>query len=204
MGRDLKICSCPGAGYTNKEYKSEAQDRSDAGIFLGSVNTIGCCKCSACVFGIMSKILTKSIWVYHFAAAPCNNCDIEILDVLTPKYDVERFGIKLVGSIRHADCMLLTGIVNTKDLPRLKAIYAQAPKPFFVIAIGTCPAGLGVIRGSYNSVGPAGEHIPVDVYVPGCPPKPEAIISGVIKLIQKALKGVPAKSDKETPGVKKL
>ncbi|MFC2092140.1 NADH:ubiquinone oxidoreductase, partial [Elusimicrobiota bacterium] len=53
----------------------------------------------------MSKILTKSIWVYHFAAAPCNNCDIEILDVLTPKFDAERFGVKLIGSIRHADCM---------------------------------------------------------------------------------------------------
>lgn len=134
----------------------------------------------------MKNALTKSIWVYHFAAAPCNNCDIEILDVLTPKYDVERFGIKLIGSIRHADCMLLTGVLNSKDLPRLKAIYEQAPKPFFVIAIGTCPLGLGMFRDSYNVVGPPDKYIPVDVYIPGCPPKPEAIISGVVKLIQKA------------------
>ena len=145
----------------------------------------------------MSRVFKKSMWVYHFAAAPCNNCDIEILALLTPKFDVERFGIKLVGSIRHADCMLLTGIVNTKDVARLKAIYNQAPRPFFVIAIGTCPLSAGIFRGSYNFAGPPDKHIPVDVYVPGCPPKPEAIISGVVKVIEKIGK-------ENQKGVKKL
>jgi Ni,Fe-hydrogenase III small subunit len=150
----------------------------------------------------MSKILTKSIWIYHFAAASCNNCDIEILDTLTPKYDVERFGIKLVGSIRHADCMLITGALNSKDLPRLRAIYDQAPKPVFVAAVGTCSLGLGVMRGSYNCVGPVSKHVSVDVYIPGCPPKPEVFISGMVKLMKK-IKSKPSRR-KRRKGVKKL
>jgi len=146
----------------------------------------------------MKNIITKSIWVYHFAASPCNNCDIEILDTLTPKFDAERFGIKLVGSIRHADCMLLTGVINSKALPRLMSIYNQAPKPFFVAAVGTCPIGIGIFEGSYNVVGPAIKHIPVDVFIPGCPPKPEAMLSGMIKLIEK----VTGAADKK--GIRKI
>ncbi|MGM0568664.1 MAG: NADH-quinone oxidoreductase subunit B family protein [Elusimicrobiota bacterium] len=127
----------------------------------------------------------KSIWVYHFAAASCNNCDIEILDALTPKFDAERFGIKLVGSIRHADCMLITGVVNSRSLPRLKKIYSQAPKPFYVAAVGTCPVATGIFKGSYNVEGPADRHVPVDVYIPGCPPRPEVLISGMVKIMEK-------------------
>lgn len=149
----------------------------------------------------MSKVLLKSIWVYHFAASPCNNCDIEILDLLTPKFDAERFGIKLIGSIRHADCILITGVVNSKCLSRLKAIYSQAPTPIFVIAIGTCALDIGVFRGSYNVVGPPDKHIPIDVYVPGCPPKPEAMLSGIVKLFEK-IQSEGAK--KVARGVRKL
>ncbi len=134
---------------------------------------------------MIKNALKKSIWVYHFGAASCNNCDIEILDTLTPKFDAERFGIKLVGSIRHADCMLVTGVINSKNLPRLREIYSQAPKPFYVIAIGTCSVALGIFKHSYNAAGPADRHIPVDVYVPGCPPKPEVMISGIVKLMEK-------------------
>ncbi|MGM0441483.1 MAG: NADH-quinone oxidoreductase subunit B family protein [Elusimicrobiota bacterium] len=143
---------------------------------------------------MFKKSNSKSIWVYHFAASPCNNCDIEILDALTPKFDAERFGIKLVGSIRHADCMLLTGVINSKVLPRLKRIYRQAPRPFYIMAVGTCPLDTGMFRGSYNVVGPADKHLPVDVYVPGCPPRPEALLSAVVKLVEKI-----NSKDKEKP-----
>jgi len=129
------------------------------------------------------KALTKSIWVFHFASSPCNNCDIEILDLLTPRHDVERFGIQLIGSIRHADVLLVTGIPNSKTGPKLKEVYAQAPKPCFVVAVGTCALGVGVFRGSYNNLGCVDDWIPVDAYVPGCPPKPEAMISGIVKLL---------------------
>ncbi|MDD3632009.1 MAG: NADH-quinone oxidoreductase subunit B family protein, partial [Atribacterota bacterium] len=111
----------------------------------------------------------------------CNGCDIEIVALLTPRYDVERFGIKLVGSPKHADVLLVTGPVNRKMLPRLKLVYEQTPDPKAVIVVGTCGSSGGVFYDSYNLVGPIDKHIPVDVYVPGCPIRPEAIINGVLK-----------------------
>ena len=131
------------------------------------------------------KALTKSIWVFHAATSPCNNCDIEVLDLITPRYDVERFGIILVGSVRHADALLVTGVPNYKTKERLKKLYSQAPKPCVVVAIGGCACGRIMFKGSYNSPCSVDEVVPVDVYIPGCPPKPEAIIAGVIKLIHK-------------------
>lgn len=132
--------------------------------------------------------LTKSLWVFHLGASACNNCDIEILDVLTPKYDVERFGIKLVGSPRHADVLLVSGIVNRQSIERFKRVYEQTPSPKVVIAIGSCASSANMFRDSYNFVKPVDQIIPVDVYVPGCPPKPEAIIAGVVKAIEKVQK----------------
>jgi len=134
------------------------------------------------------KALTKSIWVFHAACSPCNNCDIEILDLLTPRFDIERLGMVLVGSVRHADALLVTGVPNYKTKERLKILYEQAPKPCVVIAIGNCSCGRVMFRDSYNSPCTVDEVIPVDVYIPGCPPKPEAMIAGVAKLINK-LKG---------------
>ncbi|MBU0951643.1 MAG: NADH-quinone oxidoreductase subunit NuoB [Elusimicrobia bacterium] len=139
----------------------------------------------------MSKLtlnaLTKSINVFHAACSPCNNCDIEILDCLTPRFDIERFGMTLVGSIRHADAMLVTGVPNVKTAKKIKYVYEQMPKPGVVIAIGSCACGGNMFRHSYNFVKPLDEIIPVDAYVTGCPPKPEAMIAGIVKLI-KALK----------------
>src|SRR3989338_7193231 len=122
------------------------------------------------------KALTKSIFVYHFACSPCNNCDIEILDLLTPRFDVERFGIQLVGSIRHADALLVTGAMNRKSVPRMKRIYEQAPKPCVVIAVGQCALSRNMFRDSYNVCEPLDKILPVDLYIPGCPPRPEAMI----------------------------
>jgi len=131
------------------------------------------------------KALKKSLWLFHFNGGSCNNCDIEILDCLTPKFDLERFGIKLVGSIRHADVLVVTGFVSKQAAPRLKRLYEQAPKPLIVIACGTCACSGGIFASSYHMAGPVDEIIPVDAYIPGCPPKPEAIISAMVKLWQK-------------------
>ncbi|MEE8638120.1 MAG: NADH-quinone oxidoreductase subunit B family protein [Candidatus Margulisiibacteriota bacterium] len=129
--------------------------------------------------------LKKSPWVFHLGASACNNCDIEILDLLTPKFDVERFGIVLVGSPRHADALLVSGIVNRHSIERVRRVYEQVPAPKLVIAIGVCACTGDMFRDSYNYVKPVDEIIPVDVYVPGCPPKPEAIIAGVVKALEK-------------------
>ena len=129
--------------------------------------------------------LKRSLWVYHAGASACNNCDIEILDLLTPRHDVERFGIVLVGSPRHADVLLVTGVANRQTAPRLKALYEQVPNPKIVIAIGSCACSAHMFRDSYNYVKPIDEIIPVDVYLPGCPPKPEAMIDAVVKTLGK-------------------
>jgi membrane-bound hydrogenase subunit mbhJ len=121
----------------------------------------------------------------HFNTGACNGCDIEVVALLTPRYDVERFGIKLEPSPRHADVLVVTGIVTKQVAPRLKRIYEQMPSPKFVIAIGACACSGGIFQGCYGMYKRLDEVIPVDVYVPGCPPKPEAMMQAVVKLIEK-------------------
>jgi Ni,Fe-hydrogenase III small subunit len=141
---------------------------------------------------LKDTVLTKSIYVFHLSSGSCNNCDIEILDCLTPRFDLERFGIVLVGSIKHADAMLCTGSANKMTVPIIKKLYDQMPKPGFVIAYGACGSSRGLFKDSYNTGAPLDEIIPVDAYIPGCPPKPEATIGALVKLIGKvkAKKGV--------------
>ncbi|MFW6138125.1 MAG: NADH-quinone oxidoreductase subunit B family protein [Spirochaetota bacterium] len=138
--------------------------------------------------GLKLNALLKSPWVFHLSTGSCNNCDIEILDCLTPRFDIERFGMVLVGSIKHADVLLITGAGNRKSAERLKRLYEQTSKPCVVVAIGECSLSRGMFMHSYNCPVPIDKIVPVDVYIPGCPPKPEAIIAGVVNLINK-LKG---------------
>ena len=126
------------------------------------------------------KALKKSLWVYHLSGGSCNNCDIEILDCLTPRFDIERFGMVLVGSPRHADVLLCTGIVNKKCVERIKEVYDQTAKPCVVVAIGACACSGGIFRDGYQMAGPLNKIIPVDIYIPGCPPKPENIGHGIV------------------------
>jgi NADH-quinone oxidoreductase B subunit len=127
----------------------------------------------------------NSPWLVHFNSGSCNGCDIEILATLTPRYDLERFGVKLQGSPRHADVLVCTGPVTRLARQRLLRVYEQMPDPKFVIAVGSCGISSGVFHGCYNIVGSITEVIPVDVLVPGCPPRPEAIIDGVVQLLSK-------------------
>ncbi|MCX7704931.1 MAG: NADH-quinone oxidoreductase subunit B family protein [bacterium] len=134
---------------------------------------------------IKTKALKKSLFVFHLSTGSCNNCDIEILDCLTPRFDIERFGMVLVGSIKHADVLLVTGIGTVKNANRIKLLYHQMPKPGFVVAIGACACTGGMFRDGYTMSGPLDTIIPVDVYIPGCPPKPEAMIAGIAKLLER-------------------
>lgn len=143
----------------------------------------------------------NSPWAIHFNSGSCNGCDIEILATITPRYDLERFGIKLQGSPRHADVLICTGPVTQQARDRLVRIYEQMPDPKFVVAVGSCAISGGVFDGCYNCLGGIDKVIPVNAYVPGCPPRPEAIIDGVVKLLQslQAPAAVPAQA--ATPAV---
>ena len=128
----------------------------------------------------IKKSQLKSPWLVHFDCGSCNGCDIEVLACLTPLYDIERFGIINVGNPKHADVLLVTGTVNPRNAKVLKKIYDQMPNPKLVIAIGACGLSGGVFRDCYNVMGGVDTAIPVNVYVPGCAAKPEAIIDGVV------------------------
>jgi ech hydrogenase subunit C len=125
----------------------------------------------------------KSPWILHYDASSCNGCDIEILAALTPVYDVERFGIINTGNPAHADIFLVTGGVNEQNKAVLKNLYDQIPEPKVVVAVGICAASGGVFRDCYNISGGVDTIIPVDVYVPGCSVRPEALIEGIVKAI---------------------
>lgn len=126
----------------------------------------------------------KSPWIIHFNSGACNACDIEVLAALTPRYDVERFGVQLKGSPRHADVLVCSGPVTLQQRERLITIYEQMPEPKFVVSVGTCACSAGIFDGCYCVEGGIDTAIPVDMYVPGCPAKPEAIIDGVVKLLK--------------------
>jgi NADH-quinone oxidoreductase B subunit len=134
----------------------------------------------------------NSPWAIHFNSGSCNGCDIEILATLTPRYDLERFGIKLKGSPRHADVLVCTGPVTRQARERLLRVYGQMHEPKFVVAVGSCALSGGAFQGCYNVMGGIDQVIPVDAFIPGCAPRPEAIIDGVVKLLT-SLQPAPVK-----------
>jgi len=127
----------------------------------------------------------KSPWILHLNSGACNACDIEIVAALTPRFDVERFGILLKATPRHADVIVASGPVTRQMRERIIRIYEQTPDPKFVIAVGACAMSGCVYRGSYNILGGLDQVIPVNMYVPGCPARPDAIVDGVVKLLGK-------------------
>lgn len=127
----------------------------------------------------------KSPWILHLNTGGCNGCDIEVLAALMPRFDAERFGVLLQGSPRHADVIICQGPITRQMRDRVVRIYEQVPEPKFVMAIGACACTAGVFQGCYNILGGIDKAIPVDVYVPGCPPNPAAILDGVVKLLTK-------------------
>ena len=126
----------------------------------------------------------KSPWILHFNSGGCNGCDIEILDLLTPRYDVERLGILNEASPRHADILVCTGPVTRQSHDRLIRIYEQIPAPKWVVAVGSCSCSGGVFRGGYNVIGGIDQVLPVAMYIPGCSCRPEAMIEGFAMLLE--------------------
>ncbi len=125
----------------------------------------------------------KSPWIIHYDASSCNGCDIEVLACLTPKFDVERLGVVNTGNPKHADIFLVTGAVNEQSHAVIRNIYHQMPEPKVIVAVGVCASSGGIFAECYNISGGVDSVIPVDVYVPGCAARPEAIIDGVVQAL---------------------
>jgi Ni,Fe-hydrogenase III small subunit len=132
---------------------------------------------------LVSMARRRSPWLFHLNTGGCNGCDIEFSACLAPRYDVEQAGILLVGSPRHADILCVTGPVTRGTRAALETIYAQMPEPKVVVALGNCPATCDVFAGSPAIEGPLDRILPVDVYVPGCPPRPHDLIKGVAQAV---------------------
>jgi NADH-quinone oxidoreductase B subunit len=133
----------------------------------------------------MKPRFEKSPWVVHFNCNSCNGCDIELLACLSPLYDLERFGIVHVGNPKHADVLLVTGSVNHRNARVLRNVYDQMPEPKVVVAIGACAGTGGIFKDCYNVLGGVDKVVPVDVYLAGCPVRPQAMIDGVLEAARK-------------------
>jgi Ni,Fe-hydrogenase III small subunit len=129
--------------------------------------------------GILLKEIRRSVFIFRIDCGGCNGCEIEIFAAITPLFDVERFGIKVVSSPRHADILLYTGsMTRSMRLPALRA-YQAAPDPKICLAYGACGCSGGIFHDLYGVWGGADKFIPIDAYIPGCPPTPASTIYGV-------------------------
>jgi Ni,Fe-hydrogenase III small subunit len=124
--------------------------------------------------------LRRSLHVRHLDTGSCNGCDWEIAALLNPYHDISRLGIDFVASPRHADLLLVTGVMTRNLEQAALRTYEAMPEPRLVVAVGACAISGGVFAGSYAARDGVGEVLPVDVYVPGCPPRPEALIGGLL------------------------
>ncbi len=123
--------------------------------------------------------VSGSLQLRHVDAGSCNGCEIEISGAFSPVYDAERFGARLVASPRHADALLVTGVVTRNMEQPLRDTYAATARPRAVIAVGDCARNCGMFAGGYGVVGAVSDVLPVDVEVPGCPPTPQQIVDAL-------------------------
>jgi Ni,Fe-hydrogenase III small subunit/formate hydrogenlyase subunit 6/NADH:ubiquinone oxidoreductase subunit I len=128
----------------------------------------------------IAKELGRSLHIREVDAGSCNGCEVEIVGLNSPVYDVERFGIHFVASPRHADMLLVTGPVSRNMELALRKTYDATPEPRLVVAVGACGCSGGIFGQNYASLGGVDKVIPVDVYIPGCPPSPHALLHGIL------------------------
>ena len=128
------------------------------------------------------KLFKRSLTIREVDTGSCNACEMEMNALMNPVYDAERFGIHIAASPRHADALVVTGPVTVNMERALKDVYKQTPDPKIVIALGDCAINCGIFKGSYAVTGPVERHIPVDVRIPGCPPRPSEILAALTEL----------------------
>jgi Ni,Fe-hydrogenase III small subunit len=135
---------------------------------------------------IARRLFQRSLHVRQVDAGSCNGCEFELATLLGPAYDLQRFGIDVVASPRHADLLLVTGPITRHLRQALLDSYLAMAEPRLVAAMGACPISGGVFAKSYAVVGPLDRLLPVDVYIPGCPPRPQAILQGLLLVLGRA------------------
>ncbi len=133
----------------------------------------------------ISGKLSRSLHIRHLDSGSCNGCDWELVALLNPVYDIQRLGIDFVASPRHADLLLVTGVMTRNLQQAARMTYEAMPEPRLVVAVGACAIGGGVFSKTYAAVGAAEPVLPVDVFIPGCPPRPEAIIHGLLMAMRR-------------------
>lgn len=133
----------------------------------------------------IKEVCQGSLHIRYVDAGACNGCDFEINALTNPIYDIQQYGIDFVASPRHADMLLITGVVTRNLEIALMKTYEACPKPTLVVAVGSCGCGGGIFKDAYAAGGGVDRYIPVDVYVPGCPPTPELIMRGILTAIRR-------------------
>ena len=130
----------------------------------------------------------RSLAIREVDVGSCNGCELEVNALNNSVYDIERFGVRFVAAPRHADVLLVTGPVTRNMKVALERTYAATPAPKWVVAVGDCGCGCGVFEGSYAVIGGVDKVLPVDLHIPGCPPRPAALLQGLITLLEKVAK----------------
>ena len=131
----------------------------------------------------IDRVLGRSLHIREVDAGSCNGCEVEVVGLNSPRYDIERFGIHFVASPRHADMLLVTGPVTRNMELALRKTYDAMPDPRVVVAVGACGCGGGIFGRNYASLGGVDKVVPVDVYIPGCPPNPHALLHGILTAV---------------------
>lgn len=129
-----------------------------------------------------AQLFRESLTIREVDTGSCNACEMEMNALTNPLYDVERFGVHIAASPRHADALVVTGPVTVNMESALKNVFKSTPSPKLVIALGDCAITCGVFKGSYGVTGPVNRHIPVDICIPGCPPRPAEILKALDEL----------------------
>jgi Ni,Fe-hydrogenase III small subunit/Pyruvate/2-oxoacid:ferredoxin oxidoreductase delta subunit len=167
--------SSDGAVRVTREFELAATDRRDLVVSATRIEATG-----RNLDENIRRVLGRSLAIRQVDAGSCNGCELEIIALNNPVHDIERFGIHFVASPRHADMLLVTGPVTRNMELALRKTYDATPEPKLVVAVGACGISGGIFATNYATRGGVDQVIPVDVYIPGCPPRPEALLHGIL------------------------
>ena len=174
-----------GSGPITAAQSFELAARRRSGVVSGDLEASALPEDGEALAEAIARGLKRSLHIRHLDSGSCNGCDWEITALLNPVYDIQRLGIDFVASPRHADLLLVTGVMTRNLAEAARLTFEAMPEPRLVVAVGACAVGGGVFARTYAAEGEVGLSLPVDVFIPGCPPRPEAIIHGLLMAMGK-------------------